>query len=168
MAGQSDLTRKLVARGCEQRHAPRDWYRRGPTPLLVGATYAAWHPFKLEAYQPIPDDPEGGYPEKVNTWVPGWRYEDSGPEDVDEAWDGEGTQRRTIISIHRPAPRYPERVFYTRQWVDPAGHMFGKANLRCVVAPTFRRWLHGERWPTYSPAASAHRRWVAQTAERAA
>jgi hypothetical protein len=144
------------------RCLPKTWedYRQPAFPLHSGATYEAWHPFKLEAYQPIPDDPDGGYPDKVNTWVPGWRYEDCGPEDVEEVWDGAGLQRRTVVSLHRPGPRYPERVFYTRQWVDPNGHVFGRSNLRCVIAPTFRAWLRGERWPTRSPARDAHVTWA--------
>lgn len=144
------------------RFLPKTWqdYRAPALPLVAGVTYEAWHPFKLEAYQPIPDDPEGGYPAEVKTWVPGWRYEPSGPEDVEEVWDGEGVQYRTIVSLHRPAPRYPERVFYTRQWRGPNGRVFGKTGLRCVIAPTFRHWLRGERWPDRSPARAGHVAWV--------
>jgi hypothetical protein len=148
------------------RYLPKTWadYRAPALPLLAGTTYAAWHPFKREEYQPIPDDPESGYPAKCATWVPGWRYEPSGPEDMEEVWDGEGVQLRTIVSLHRPGARYPERVFYTRQWQAPNGHTFGKGALRCVIAPTFRAWLRGERWPAYSPARAAHARWVADAA----
>lgn len=148
-----------------KRYLPKGWggyadYLAPPIPLVPGVTYEAWHPFKREEYQPIPDDPEGGYPAKCATWVPGWRYEDCGPEDVEEVWDGEGEQLRTVVSTHRPGPRYPERVFYTRQWRAPDGRVFGRGGLRCVIAPTFRAWLRGERWPSFSPARKAHARWA--------
>lgn len=142
------------------RFAPRSWFDRRAVALEVGRAYEAWHPFKREQYTGF--DEEGGFASE--TWVPGWRYEPCGPEDVEEVWDGEGVQLRTIVSIHKPG-KYPERVFYVRQWRDPDGRVFGNTALRVVVTPTFRHWLYGERWPDYSPAREAHVRWAAQSSE---
>lgn len=150
----------------ERRYLPKVW-GEPPTPLAAGVTYSAWHPFKRDEYAPIPDEgPESGgvydWTARESTWVPGWLFEPCGRygEDVQEVWDGEGLQLRTIVSLHKPGPKYPERVFYVRQWQAPCGRRFGKAGLRCVIAPTFRHWLRGERWPSYSPAREAHIRWV--------
>ena len=132
----------------------------------VGQTYPVWWPFKRENYTPIPDeDPAaGGTPSlsrETFTWIPGWRYEDCGPEDVEEAWDGEGTQHRTVISLHRPA-QFPTRVFYVRFWRDPYGRAFGNRALRMTTVQSFNQWHRGEKWPGRSSAFRAHRAWVAR------
>jgi hypothetical protein len=135
--------------------------------LSEGQVCRAWHPFMRQTFQPFPEpvlpgDWAGLYvtPPEVPTWVPGWRYEDCGPEDVEEVWDGEGEQLRTIVSIHKPG-RYPTRVFYTRQWRDPDGKVFGKPPLRMTTMQAFRTWLSGDRWPSYAPCHTAHTKWAA-------
>lgn len=157
----------------ERRFLPRGWGGIGdfiapPIPLIVGETYRAWHPFTQGEYLDCLDfeDPASGGtfapPKPSLTWVPGFRFEPCGGygEDTVEAWDGEGVQLRTVISLHKPGPTYPERVFYVRQWRAPNGRVFGKTGLRVAVSPVFRRWLRGERWPAYSPAKEAHIRWA--------
>lgn len=158
-----------------ERFLPRRWladYGKPPLPLAEGVTYAAWHPFIRGSYlEPDGyDEPASGAlfqaPQPHATWQPGWSYEACGPhgEDSEEVWGGEGVQLRTIVSIHKPG-RFPTRVFYTRQWRDPDGKVFGKTSLRVVVAPTFRHWLMGERWPVYSPSREAHIAWASHSSE---
>lgn len=81
-----------------------------------------------------------------STWVPGWNYEQRGPEDTEMVWDGLGEEIRTIISTHKPGAKWPERVFYVRQWRDPDGKVFGRSNLRITTMQAFRRWASGQRW----------------------
>ncbi len=156
----------------ERRFLPKGWggvsdYTAPPIPLIVGETYQAWHPFTRGEHTDLFDFEEAGsggtfaMPAPHPTWVPGFRFEQCGQygEDTEEVWDGEGVQLRTVISLHKPA-HYPERVFYVRQWRDPSGKVFGKANLRVEVAGVFRRWLRAERWPAFSPAKKAHIKWA--------
>ncbi len=156
----------------ERRFLPKGWggladYTAPPIPLIVGETYRAWHPFTRGEYQDPFDfeDPASGgtfqMPKPHATWAPGFRFEPCGRhgEDTEEVWDGEGVQLRTIVSFHKPA-HYPERVFYVRQFRDPGGKVFGKSALRIEVTFKFRRWLRGDRWPSFSPARRAHVQWA--------
>lgn len=124
--------------------------------LEAGRTYAAWFPFKREKYLPhyeYEDPASGGGPQRPpperDTWVPGWKIEivHAGPEDIDESpsWDGDGAMLLTVVSLHKPGPTYPTRAFYVRQWRDPDGRVFGKANLRCITASALKAWLRGSK-----------------------
>lgn len=157
----------------ERRFLPKGWgglndYLAPPLPLVAGETYQAWHPFTKGEYDDLLDleDPASGAvcqaPKPVATWIPGFRFEPCGQygEDTEEVWDGEGVQLRTIVSLHKPGPTYPERVFFVRQWKAPSGKVFGKTGLRIAVAGEFRRWLRGERWPSFSEAREAHVAWA--------
>lgn len=44
---------------------------------------------------------------------------------------------------------YEDRVFYTRQWRDPEGKVFGKKDLRVKGRRAFTRLLKGWRHPFY-------------------
>jgi hypothetical protein len=105
-----------------------------------GAFIEVAHPFVLEEYSGFDEDG----PLKRMSWRPGVRFEMIGPEDSGSFADGIGKQVLTIISTHKPG-RYPERVFYTRQWVSPDGHQFGKTKLRIITAAAFRTIIKGYR-----------------------
>lgn len=52
-----------------------------------------------------------------------------------------------VVATFKPG-RFPERVFYTRRWVDPDGREFGKTGrLLIATAGQFRRLLKGYRHP---------------------
>lgn len=104
--------------------------------MVPGAVFERWYPFKREEVEIWDNDGAIG----AISWVPGWYYQDSGPEDQEPAWDGEGVEIRTLVSLHKPG-RYPERAFYVRQWRDPDGKVFGKTALRMTTASAFRKWV---------------------------
>ena len=76
------------------------------------------------------------------TWRPGTNSEDIPPEDTGAVADGEGEMILTIVDIHKPG-RYPERVFYTRKFVDPDGKLFGSNKLHITTTPTFKKRAAG-------------------------
>ena len=58
---------------------------------------------------------------------------------------GTGAMVLDVVATFKPG-RFPERVFYTRRWVDPDGREFGKPNkLRVTTAAHFRSLLKGYR-----------------------
>ena len=123
--------------------------------IETGKTYSVRYPFVLEDVELPPDDPEATQPAIVKSWRPGveWERDDDGSaEAVAEAM---GEMLLTVIDVHKPG-RFPTRVFYTRQWKDPTGRVFGKAGLRITTIDAFRRrmscymhefWLDGEKQP---------------------
>lgn len=92
---------------------------------------------------------EDGY-EDVECWKPGTRFEDQrrylGHGEYDETTrcvaDGEGALRMTVVAVFTP-PGFPQRVFYTRQWTDPDGKVFGKRKLMICVTSAFYRRARG-------------------------
>ena len=64
-----------------------------------------------------------------------WKHFDSLPD---------GEMLLSVVSTHKPG-KFPERIFYTRQWKDPEGKVFGKGALRVTTIGTFRRLLRGYR-----------------------
>lgn len=66
------------------------------------------------------------------------------PPDIEAVADAMGAQVITVVSVHRPG-RFPTRVFYTRQWRDPDGKLFGKGNLRVLSIHHFRTLTRGYR-----------------------
>ena len=82
-------------------------------------------------------------PRDAITWRPGTRYEAYCEDDSYCIADGLGFQIVTEVSRHQPAPKYPERVFYTREWEDPAGRRFGKPGLHIKTAHAFKRLCGG-------------------------
>lgn len=99
------------------------------------------YPFILDT---APDF-EGGTMEDVPCWRPGVRGEVvTNTGDTEEFADGMGQIVLTEVSRHKPG-RYPERVFYVRQWIDPDGKRFGKTNLRMTTSAAFARLCKGYR-----------------------
>lgn len=89
---------------------------------------------------------------EIDSWKPGVEYREVRAgnayyEPEAEAFaDGVGRMLLTEVSRHRPG-RYPERVFYTRAWVNPDGVTFGKPALRIATAEKFRRLCKGYQHP---------------------
>jgi hypothetical protein len=95
-------------------------------------------------------DEDDGRPYQTEGWRPGCTLkidENAGgyfPENHYVA-DGVGSMVLNVVAVFRPG-RFPERVFYTRRWVDPDGREFGKPNkLRVTTAAHFRSLLKGYR-----------------------
>lgn len=85
-------------------------------------------------------------PEEIKSWRPGVLIESCGPygEDTDIVANGEGEMVLTVIDVHKPG-HFPRRVFYTRAFVSPDGHTFGKRGLRITTVDAFRRRCAGYR-----------------------
>ncbi|KCZ47751.1 hypothetical protein [Hyphomonas sp. CY54-11-8] len=79
----------------------------------------------------------------LGAWKPGFENEYADPygESSYPVCDGMGQMLLTVVSLHKPGPKYPTRVFYTRKWIDPDGKVFGASKLRTSVAWAFRNKL---------------------------
>lgn len=85
-------------------------------------------------------------PYTTNTWKPGVRFEQTDCfGGTSEFADAEGLMVLTVVSTHKPG-KYPERVFYIRQFISPQGTRFGKSNLRMSTARAFSRMTRGYRY----------------------
>ena len=84
--------------------------------------------------------------ESAPCWVPGVRFEPVYPDDCRTVADGVGAVVYAVVGEFKPG-KYPERVFYTRQWVDPDGKVFGKQKLLVSTRQKFDRLLAGFRFP---------------------
>jgi len=103
--------------------------------------FIAPYPFVREKYvrvTPNPDEPER------DTWRPGVRFEPVPPDDGEAVADAVGNIILTVVGRFKPG-RFPERVFYTRQWESPDGAKFGKNNLRIATLAQFKRLALGYR-----------------------
>lgn len=59
--------------------------------------------------------------------------------------DATGEMILTVVSVHKPG-RFPDRVFYTRQWRDPDGKAFGdNKKLRVMSSASFAKLCRGYR-----------------------
>jgi hypothetical protein len=76
------------------------------------------------------------------SWRPGTESDSDGGYDVQEAADAMGSMVLTVVDVFKPG-RYPARVFYTRQWIDPDGKVFGKSALRMTTVNAFLRRTKG-------------------------
>lgn len=108
----------------------------------IGEVFTVPYPFVRDVYNQVDSDEDGVTFTDVPTWKPGVRFEDVGEGWVDSIADGMGAMRLTVVSVHKPG-RYPTRVFFTRQWVDPDGKVFGKGKLHIASLEKFRRLSRG-------------------------
>lgn len=110
--------------------------------LFEGEVHRIAYPMVVEPVQLLGDD--GPY--ETKSWRPGVRYELYSPYGGSTACaDGVGQMVLQVVSTHKPG-RYPERVFYIRQWVDPLGKTFGKKKLRITTSQAFMSMLKGFRY----------------------
>lgn len=108
----------------------------------TGQTFSVAHPFCRDTFS----DKDCDYTQSP-TWRPGirqgpWRNPDGGSE-LQEA-DAMGHQLIEIVGTYRPG-KWPVRVFYTRQWRDPDGKVFGKPRCFIKSQAAFTRLLSGYR-----------------------
>jgi hypothetical protein len=111
-------------------------------PLEAGRVFEVAFPFVLERVELPPDDPEATSMAEVDSWRPGVQWDDDGRGNSVAAADAIGAMLLTVVSVHRPG-KFPTRVFYTRQWRDPTGKMFGKQSLRVTTSQAFKRRIRG-------------------------
>ena len=97
-------------------------------------------------------DEDDGNPYQTEGWRPGCTKEEDEnagsyfPE-LHYVADGTGAMVLDVVATFKPG-RVPERVFYTRRWIDPDGREFGKTGkLRIATTGQFRRLLKGYRHP---------------------
>lgn len=99
-------------------------------------------PFVRVTYEGF--DSDGPFSDEC--WKPGCRHETSYDYDAHDVADGTGAMLLTVISLHKPG-KYPERVFFTRQWRDPDGKVFGRKCLRVATKQAFSTMVKGYRYP---------------------
>lgn len=104
---------------------------------FVRTTYTPWNPDDL---------PTAGPPLVVDSWRPGTETLDAYGWDALTVADGIGQIELTVVGRYTP-PGYRERVFFTRQWIDPDGRRFGKRKLRVAGAVAFASMAQGYRYP---------------------
>lgn len=112
--------------------------------IKEGCTYVAPYPFTRERVTLPPDEDDGGSC-TIETWRPGCMVDTNERNNTEWAADDVGTMLLSVVSIHRPG-KYPTRVFYTRQWRDPDGKVFGKPGLRMTTMQAFLRLCRGYRF----------------------
>ena len=107
--------------------------------IQEGETYTVKYPFS-RAEVSLPDGEGGFY--TMKSWSPGCRDEWVPPDDVELVADGHGEMLLNVVARFKPG-KYPERIFYTRQWKDPDGKVFGKTKLHIAAIYKFRRLAAG-------------------------
>ncbi len=110
--------------------------------IKAGDEFAVPYPYFRELVELPPDDPEATAMAQVQSWRPGTFTESDGGYDVQSAADAMGEMLLTVVDVHKPG-RFPVRVFFTRQWRDPDGKVFGKGGLRITTVPAFLRLTRG-------------------------
>lgn len=108
--------------------------------IVSGAKFRVKYPFVKEDVSLISED--GPYDAK--SWRPGVSIEYTGDYkmDMDVYANGEGEMILTVVDTFKPKG-YPKRVFYTRKFIDPDGHEFGKNRLLISTLEKFRRHASG-------------------------
>ena len=109
--------------------------------IETGAVFSVPYPFSHTTVDLPSGDPEAPY-STFKSWKPGPYWEQCEGGDFDAFADGVGAMLLTVIDVHKPG-RFPARVFFTRQWRDPNGKVFGKGALRITTVPAFRRRIKG-------------------------
>ena len=112
--------------------------------VLIGQSYFILYPF-VKGEHEYHSYTNGQHQQHTKpTWNPGCRFELTSPDDGEYFFDDMGEMILTVVDIHKPG-KYPERVFYIREWITPIGKRFGKRNLRIITTGAFKRMLNGYR-----------------------
>lgn len=114
-------------------------------PLEDGSVVEFDYPFVRDTYRSMDADEEGISSSEVPTWRPGVRYENDSQGSTVTHADGMGRCRLTLVATFKPG-RYPARAFFTRAWITPDGHTFGKTKLRIATVHAFQRACLGYRF----------------------
>lgn len=107
---------------------------------VEGDTFEVPHPFCRDTYSCYDGDGSSSIP----TWKPGVRNEYVLPDDSECVADAMGAQLITVLGTYRPG-NFPMRVFFTRQWRDPDGKVFGKRKCHSKTLGMFRSMVRGYR-----------------------
>lgn len=111
--------------------------------FTCGQECRAPYPFIRTTYDELPDA-EGELTTQP-TWKPGVEHELTAPYgDTLTYADAMGEVAFTVVAVFKPG-KYPERVFYVRNWIDPDGKRFGRNNLRMATMQNFRVLIKGYR-----------------------
>lgn len=113
--------------------------------MKIGDIFVVKYPFvrcEVDIYHP--DDDGGVTHQALKSWRPGCECETNDYGGADWSCDKEGEMILEVISIHKPG-KYPERVFYTRKWKNPAGEIFGKPGLKITTSQNFKQLAKGYR-----------------------
>ena len=110
--------------------------------LSPGQVFTFAYPFVRSTFTEFDEDGTSEHP----CWKPGVRQEGVPPtgEEVLQIADAIGEQSVTVVGTFKPG-KFPERVFYTRKWIDPDGRTFGKNSLRITTVQGFRNLRRGYR-----------------------
>lgn len=109
--------------------------------LKPGTSYKVQYPFVLTTGSEC--DEEG--PNRFPSWRPGIERRAVYPDSDEAVFHGEGSMVLTVVDTFKPG-KYPARVFYTRHWIDPQGHAFGKTKLRMTTVGHFKTLTSGYRY----------------------
>jgi hypothetical protein len=129
----------------------------------AGDTFTIVYPFVRDTYSSF--DEEGGC--EVETWKPGIKYVQVSEDHAAPVADAVGSATFTVVDTFKPG-KFPRRVFFTRQFVNPDGHQFGKPKLHIVTLDKFRRLTRGYQHPfgIGEPLPSDHQWWRKGDAQR--
>ena len=110
--------------------------------MNTGDVYLVAYPFAR--FMATTYDMDG--PSEFISWKPGVTFRACGyyGDESEAIANGIGSMTLTVVSVHKPG-KYPERVFYVRQWTNPDGQSFGKTNLRVTTTQAFKRLASGYR-----------------------
>lgn len=98
-----------------------------------GEVFERPHPFTVVVENQ--GDPE----RETERWRPGaWETKYIYPDDACALAHGVGRVQFTVVSVHTP-PRYPTRVFYTRQFFMPDGSPYASSRLKNCIANKFAK-----------------------------
>lgn len=107
--------------------------------LVPGAVYSVTWPFLRRSFT---ENRRTIY--MRGAWKPGAEFSVEGPGDTATWCHGEGSLTVTVVSIHKPGPKFHPRVFYVAQFTDPDGQVM-KPRLRVKAAGAFAELLKGYR-----------------------
>lgn len=107
-----------------------------------GQSHVVEYPFSRDQY----DEYDGEEVVTAPTWRPGVMFDTDNYGNTETFADALGAMVLRVVDVFKPG-HYPERVFYTRQWRDPDGKLFGKPKLRITTAQNFKVLLRGYRHP---------------------
>lgn len=103
------------------------------------------YPFVKESF--VKQEWDGDSPTacEIDGWRPGCNIEKGDQYGGSSFYADEvGQMILTVVSLHKPG-RYPARVFFTRQWRDPDGKVFGAKKLRVTTEQAFKSMSKGYR-----------------------
>ncbi len=100
----------------------------------AGSSHIVRYPFVRDKYEEWAEDGSA----LRETWSPGVVFEWISPEDTAPFADAEGQMILSVVDVFKPG-KFPTRVFYTRQFIDPDGKIFGNTRLHICTLEKFRR-----------------------------